>query len=173
MRYISEEEAIKLLRKHAPNEKSFKKVLEHGRAVQKAALEIAKGTSLDLEFVKGAALLHDIGRFKCKPEEIIRHGLYGARILTQEGFPEYALMAERHIGAGISKDDITEQRLDLPSKDFLPVSREEKLIAHADNLISGTNRIPVETAVERFKKGIGEKASKRVEKLAKEVESFK
>ena len=38
MKKLTEKEAIELLRKHFDNKDSFKKVLKHSKAVQKAAL---------------------------------------------------------------------------------------------------------------------------------------
>jgi len=46
--------------------------------------------------------------------------------------PEHALVCERHIGVGITKDDIIRQKLPLPPRDMLPISLEEKVICLAD-----------------------------------------
>ncbi|MCJ7607644.1 MAG: tRNA (cytidine(56)-2'-O)-methyltransferase, partial [Thermoplasmata archaeon] len=45
------------------------------------------------------------------------------------------------IGAGLSEDEAAE--LGLPARDFLPLTLEEKVVAHADNLTSGELRRPV------------------------------
>ncbi|MEA2036582.1 MAG: HD domain-containing protein [Nanoarchaeota archaeon] len=179
MKRLSLEEARKLLKKYARDGDSFKKILEHSEAVRKVAKSIAKDIKdIDLDFVEGAALLHDIGRFQIGPkgnnvEDVIKHGVYGGKILRKEGLDDYASVAERHLGAGISREDIEEQSLDLPSGDYIPVSREEKIITHADNLIFGDMEGSVEETVERFRKELGEKAGKRVKKLADEVEGMK
>ncbi len=176
MKRISEKEAIRLLKRHADSEEDFKGVLRHSKAVQKLALNIGrKVKDVDLDFIKTASLLHDIGRFRCKPgsKEGVRHGICGAGILRKEGLRDYALVAERHLGPGISKEDIAEQGLDLPLKDYIPISNEEKIITHADNLISDYKRISVEGAAERFSKEISKKTGKRVKKLAEEVEGMR
>lgn len=176
MKKISEKEAIKLLRKYANSHEDFKAVLAHSKAVKKVAVDIGKEVKdVDLDFIKSASLLHDIGRFKCRPEskDSIKHGIFGADILRKEGLFDHALVAERHLGAGISKEDIEEQGLELPLNDYIPISKEEKIIAHADNLISDDKIVSVEEAVERFSKEIGKKIGKRVKRLAEEVEGMK
>ena len=67
------------------------------------------------------------------------------------GFDErLALIAERHIGAGITKEEAIE--LGLPPKDYLPVTLEEKIVAHADNLIFGTERVEIDAVIKKFEK---------------------
>ncbi len=58
-------------------------------------------------------------------------------------------------------------------KDYLPVSKEEKIISHADNLIFGNKHGTLGMVIERFRKELGEEYVKRVKKLAKEVEEMK
>lgn len=176
MKKISEKEAIKLLRKYANSEENFKGVLKHSKVVQKLALDIGKDVKdVDLDFIKTASLLHDIGRFRYGPgsKEAVKHGIAGADILRKEGLNDYALVAERHLGAGIAKEDIIEQGLRLPLKDYIPISKEEKIIAHADKLVFGDKVKSVEEAVERFSKELGKKIGKNVKKLAEEVEGMK
>ena len=176
MKKISEKEAIKLLKKYANSEKDFKAVLTHSKAVQNVAVDIGKRIKdIDLNFIKTASLLHDIGRFKCRPrsKDSIKHGIFGADILRKEDLPEYALVAERHLGAGISKEDIEEQGLELPLNDYIPISKEEKIVCHADNLVSNDKLISIEEAVERFSKEVSKKIGKRVKRLAEEVEGMK
>lgn len=173
---MNEKEAIKLLKKYSKDEKTFKIILAHVKAVQNLALEIANDIpDVDLELIKIGSLLHDIGRFECKPGsgERVKHGVLGAMILRKEGLYELADIAERHLGAGIPKQDVKEYKLDLPLKDYLPVTKEQKIINHADNLIAGDKRISLQEAVERFEKEIGNKTGVRVKKLGEEVERMK
>ena len=176
MKKISEKEAVKLLKKYANNEKNFNGVLAHSKAVQKVALDIGKKVKdIDLDFIKSASLLHDIGRFQSGlgGKDVVKHGIFGAEILRKEGLLDHALVAERHLGAGISKEDILEQGLELPLKDYIPVSKEEKIICHADNLIEEDKRILLKKAVERYEKELGKKAGRKIKKLAREVEGMK
>jgi len=177
---MNEKEAVQLLKRYSTDEKSYEIVLAHSKAVQKIALEIArkiaaKGHKIDIEFIKNAALLHDIGRFKCKPgtSESIKHGVAGAEILRSEGIDErYALVCERHLGAGISKEAVKEQKLPLPLRDYTPKSVEEKVIAHADNLLWGTKAKTIKDVVERFTKEIGPECGKKVQALNDELEGM-
>ncbi len=109
------------------------------------------GHDINLELAVLGAVLHDIGRSKTHG---IAHGIEGAKILRKYNFDEkLALIAERHIGAGIPKNEAVE--LGLPPKDYMPISLEEKLVAHCDNLISGTERVDVDFVVNKFKKRVG------------------
>jgi len=176
MKKISEEKAIKLLKKYAPDNNAFSGVLQHSKSVQKVALDIGKKIKdVDLDFIKSASLLHDIGRFQVGPGfggKGIKHGIFGAEILRKEGLERHALVAERHLGAGISKEDIGEQGLELPLNDYIPISKEEKIIAHADNLVFGDRKGTVEEAVDRFSEELGKKVGRKVKKLAREVEGM-
>lgn len=176
MANISEDKALELLKKYAPDESIFNKILLHVKAVQKLAVRFAEESkNVDLEFIKTASLLHDIGRFKAgKGKKGIDHNVIGAEILRKEGLDErYALICERHIGAGITKEDIIEGGLNLPNKDFIPISNEEKIIAHADNLIFGYKEGTLQMVVDRFRKELGERYVERVKRLAKDVENLK
>ncbi|MBW2999418.1 HDIG domain-containing protein [Candidatus Woesearchaeota archaeon] len=173
---MDEKEAIELLKKYSPNDEVFEKVLSHSKKVQEIALRIAKQIpGVDVEFVKTASLLHDIGRFACPPhtKESIRHGVAGAEILRKEGLEKHALVAERHLGAGIPKEEIIKQKLDLPLKDFVPVSVEEKIICHADNLVFGDREGTMEEVIERYEAELGKEYGEKVKELADEVEAMK
>ncbi len=135
---------LALLRKYfSANSRAFEIVLEHSRKVADKALHIAAGIdkpSLDLRFMEEAALLHDIGvSLTCAPKigctgtaPYLCHGILGRQILEEEGYHVHALVCERHIGVGITVDDIVRQQMDLPERDMSPVSPEEKIICFAD-----------------------------------------
>jgi len=136
-----EETCIQLLKE----EGCKKEVIRHCKAVRDLALKIAEKAGADIELVRAGALLHDIGRSKTSG---INHGVIGAKIVKKLGLPqEIILIIERHIGAGLSKE--VASSLGLPNKDYIPVSLEEKIVCHADNLIDNWTRIPIEYEVER------------------------
>ncbi|WP_421078374.1 TIGR00295 family protein [Methanothermococcus sp. Ax23] len=130
-----------------------KNVVMHCLAVSVYTYELGlkiknKGHNINLELAVIGALLHDIGR--CKTHGI-EHGIEGGKILRKYNFnEELALIAERHIGAGIPKNEAVE--LGLPPRDYIPLTLEEKLVAHCDNLISGTKRVDIDFVVNKFKK---------------------
>ena len=172
---MNEKEALALLKKYSSSNRAFEAVVGHVKAVQKLALEFAKETDTDKEFIKIASLLHDIGRFNAPPgsKDSLHHGINGSAILRKEGLNKFALIAERHLGAGISKLDIKKQNLNLPMKNYLPKTKEEKIITCADNLIFGHKRGDIDMAYNRFLKELGKEYAERIKKLYKEVLSFK
>ena len=121
--------------------------MKHARQVADLALAInmTRAIGLDPAEVEGAAMLHDIGIFDTHAPGIhchgtasyMRHGVIGGAILRREGAPEeWARVAERHTGTGITKEDIIAQDIDLPLEDYCPVSMLEKLVCYADKFYS-------------------------------------
>jgi uncharacterized protein len=166
---INELKAVELLKKYAGDRNSLNKVLAHSRKVQEIALRHAveiPGT--DVDFIRSASLLHDIGRLVCSVS--LRHGIEGAEIVRSEGIDErYALVCERHLGSGINREDIREQRMDLPDKDYMPVSIEEKIITDADNLTFGSREGTMVEVLKRFQKELGKKGVERARRLHEEI----
>lgn len=175
--FMDEKQAIALLKKYSEgDERVFRLVLAHSKAVQKVALKMAKDIlDLDINLIKIGSILHDIGRFSCPPKTAlsIKHGIKGAEILRKEGYEELAKIAERHLGAGISKHDIIEQKLPLPKKDFMPITKEEKIIACADNLVFGGRIGTIKEVVERFSKEVSPKIGKRAKDIYEEILSMR
>ncbi len=122
-------------------------LIRHSRSVADKALEINKQHSLGLDpaMVEAGAMLHDIGIFLTDApsihchgtEHYIRHGVLGAALLRENGYPEWAArIAERHTGAGLTAQEIEEQHLPLEPHDLLPETTLEKLICYADKFYS-------------------------------------
>lgn len=134
-------------------------VLTHSECVARKALGClaSRGIEADMEFVREAAMLHDIGVIRCNAPSIlcfgdlpyICHGIEGRRILEDAGFPAHALVCERHTGSGLSVEDIVIQNLPLPHRDMLPVSIEEKVICYADKFFSKSGNLTEEKTLER------------------------
>ncbi len=138
-------------RHYAPASKSHRILLEHGRLVAEKALAAAARVphlAPDLAFVESAALLHDIGIFltdsptlDCHGREpYIRHGILGREILEALGMPRHGIVCERHVGVGISAEDIRRFNLPLPARDMRPVTVEEQIICYADKFFSKNGR---------------------------------
>lgn len=122
-------------------------LIRHSQQVADKALDIAHARHLDIadDDIVAAAMLHDIGIFLthapsifCEGSEpYICHGILGAKLLREEGVPEYiARVAERHTGAGLTAEDIRDQGLPLPPGDYMPETLLEKLICYADKFFS-------------------------------------
>ncbi|HMK48331.1 MAG TPA: HDIG domain-containing protein [Methanocella sp.] len=132
-------EAIALLKKYGVGEG----VIDHVKKVRNYAMEIARDIDCDRELVEAGALLHDIGRSRSHGMD---HAVIGAGILREEGVDERIVrIVERHIGAGISKEEAPQWG--LPPKDYIPETIEEKIVCHADNMIGSKERISIHDAV--------------------------
>jgi uncharacterized protein len=138
------EEATGLLKKYYPEDsEAFRYIFEHSEAVSSYALRLAKmhpELKPDIPFIRSSAMLHDIGIFMtyapgigCTGEyPYLAHGYLGRELLEKEGYPRHALVCERHVGVGISREDILSGNLPLPPRDMLPISVEEEIVCYAD-----------------------------------------
>lgn len=131
----------------------------------------------DLEFIKEAAMLHDIGiflvnepRLDCHGDKpYLAHGYLGRELLEKEGLPKHALVCERHVGVGITIENIEKNNLPLPKRDMTPQSIEEKIICLADKFFSKKD-LTSEKTIEEIKEeaaGHGIENIQRVEELIK------
>lgn len=135
----------------------------HGRAVAGLALKVCHALGLDEDecrFVEEAALLHDIGVCRTRAPGIglengfpyIMHGIIGREILQQEGFPRHAMVCERHIGVGLTLEDIVRQGLPLPKRDMAPISTSEQIVCFADLFYSKSpGRIALQKSPEQVR----------------------
>jgi uncharacterized protein len=143
-------------------------VIKHSKAVYEKAIAIASNfENADIELIKKGALLHDIGRSKTHG---IRHAVEGAKIVKNYGYSkEVQNIVERHIGAGISEDEAL--KLGLPKKSYVPQTLEEKIVAHADNLISGAKEVDIDFVIDKWQRKIDEPEEniKRLIKLDNEL----
>ncbi len=153
--YPSEERCIEILKEAGCSEE----VIAHCRAVADLAVDIANLVMhADVELVRAGALLHDVGRGRTHG---IDHGIVGHQIADEIELPhQIALIIERHIGAGLTKAEA--ETLDLSPKGYMPQTVEERIVAHADNLIVGTERIAVSEVVSKMVEEGNLKAARRI-----------
>ena len=163
-------EYIPIIYKYYPEDDELRRLLlKHSRQVADRALLICnrhKELPVDRQFIEEAAMLHDIGVFRCHAPSIhcqgtepyIRHGQIGGELLRAEGFPRHARVAERHTGTG------------LPG--WEPETLEEQIICYADKFYSKSGDMKrksigeVEKSMERF----GRQNLERFRKLKEEME---
>lgn len=144
---------IPLIEKYyPPGSLAHRILLRHsGRVAAKAvqaARHAARREAVEVEFVREAALLHDIGIFYTDAPDLgcqgtlpyLAHGYKGRELLEKEGLPRHALVCERHIGVGLSADEIREKGLPLPLRDMLPLTVEEEIVTYADLFFSKNPR---------------------------------
>lgn len=141
-------EVLEIIRKYyKPGSIAHNVLLAHSEKVAEKALAIAervRSLGPDLLFIREASLLHDIAIFLTNAPHIgcygdkpyIAHGYLGRELLEKEGFRKQALVAERHVGVGITIEDISRHGLPLPLKDMTPQTLEEKIISFADKFYS-------------------------------------
>lgn len=161
---------LELLEKYfIKNAIAFEYMRCHSEKVAEKAIEIAshnKELNIDLEFIYVGSMLHDIGVCKVNAPGIgcfgkfpyICHTYLGREIMEYEGYPKLALICERHIGVGLSKENIVSANLPLPARDMIPISDEEKIISLADKFYSKSAEFL--------------KSPKPIELIKKELEKF-
>jgi len=150
-------------------------IIEHSRCVANKAVQIARGSRLadvlDMVFIEEAALLHDIGvsltdapALDCHgTHPYICHGVLGREILEKAGLPRHGLVCERHIGVGLTVEDIIAQGLPLPHRDMVPLSNEEKIIACADLFYSKKKlNLATEKSLEKIKNNLAQFGAAKV-----------
>lgn len=142
------ETADHIIKKYYPaNSLAYSILYPHSVNVTRLALLIADNNphlNADRDYLKLAGMLHDIGIFKTNAPDIGCHGEYpyvahtylGRKILEDEGLMGVAPICERHIGVGISAEEILSNKMPLPARDMLPKTPEEKIICYADKFFS-------------------------------------
>ncbi|WNY28646.1 hypothetical protein MmiEs2_08460 [Methanimicrococcus stummii] len=165
---ISREEALQILKDEGCDEK----VIRHCITVSDKAVEVAKknieiGRDVDISLVEIGGLLHDLGRAKTHD---MTHAIVGVKLAKKHDVEESVLeIIKRHIGAGVTKEEAA--ALGLPDDDYIPRTLEEKIVAHADNLVKGTKVITLEKRNELLEEnGADEDIIKRINDLAREID---
>jgi len=141
-----------IIRKYYPEGSlSFNYLFIHSQKVTEAALRIAshnQSLNADREIIRWSAMLHDIGIFMTQAPEIgctgffpyLAHGYLGRELLEKEGLHEIAPVCERHIGVGITLQDIVAYTMPLPHREMVPVTIEEKIVCYADKFYSKSEK---------------------------------
>jgi uncharacterized protein len=143
-------------------------VIAHCRAVRDVALTFASDPLVNRELVEEGALLHDIGR---SVTHALDHAEVGGVLCRSLGLPEeVAAIVDRHLGAGLTADECS--LLGLLPRDCMPRTIEEKVVAHADNLVKGTRTITIEERLMRSP-DLPRKLKKRMYRLHLEMELFR
>ncbi len=169
---------IKLIEKYYdPKSRVYEILVVHSTMVTNKAMELAERVAHlqpDVQFVREAAMLHDVGIFLTFAPDIDCHGKYpyimhgplGRELLEKEGLPRHALVCERHTGVGISKQDIITQNMPLPRRDMLPVSLEEKIICFADTFFGkNPEKLRVEKPIPKIEKKVLEYGGENPQRL--------
>ncbi len=161
LKIFNENECLKVLE----NLKMPEKLIKHSIAVKNLAVKMAELAKADVPLVLCGSLLHDIGRLY---DNTVSHGLTGSRLARDLGYPDDVVnIIKRHVGAGISKDEA--ERLGLDETDLEPLTVEEKIVAHADNLIVSEKKVKLKDVLEFHRKKGMEDIAFKIEKLHREL----
>ena len=137
-----------IINQYYPEENKLKHILlVHSHSVADKALAIVDQhpeLHINRQFVEEAAMLHDIGIFKCNAPGIqcfgnapyIQHGRIGAELLRNEGYPQHARVCERHTGSRTYQKRDNRARTSITTTRLSPETTEEKLICYADKFFS-------------------------------------
>jgi len=137
-----------LILKYYPDDTPLRRLLLHHseQVAQRALLICDRHPELRLnrEFLREAALIHDIGIFLTDAPGIhchgtlpyLTHGVQGAALMRKEGREDLARICERHTGTGLTAENIRQQGLPLPETDLLPETWEEQVVCYADKFYS-------------------------------------
>jgi uncharacterized protein len=158
---------IEIIEKYyPPGSMGYSIYLPHSRVVTELALRIAgmyPEFNADEEVIEYGGMLHDIGilytdapEFGCYGDlPYIAHGYKGRELLEKEGLPIIAPICERHIGVGISMEDIEKHKLPLPKREMTPQTIEEKIICYADKFYSkSAKNLLLPKSLDKVKKSI-------------------
>jgi uncharacterized protein len=132
---------------YSPGTLGYSIYLPHSQVVTNLALRIARiypELYADEEIIELGGMLHDVGILYTNAPEIgcfgdlpyIAHGYKGRELLEKEGLSNIAPVCERHIGVGISVEDIINHDLPLPIREMTPQTIEEIIICYADKFYS-------------------------------------
>jgi uncharacterized protein len=173
-----------LARYYDPQSRAFQILVEHGKQVAGKAIAAARRVPQiepDLKFIETAAMLHDIGIFQTNSPVLdchgkhpyICHGILGSKLLKRRGHRRLALICERHVGVGISVEDIRQYNLPLPRRDMIPLSIEEQLICYADKFFSKNgNGRPTEKSVAEIIDDLSRYGTDKVQRFESWVKKF-
>jgi len=146
-----------------------KRVIIHCCTVRAVAEEMLTGIKdADGDLVIAGALLHDIGRAE---DHSIMHAYIGSKMVENLGLPkELVDIVRKHTGAGLDADDVAE--MGLPAGDYMPRTLEEKIVAHADNLVSDNRVVTHEHSVSKLVLKGAFRGADRVEMLHMELSDY-
>ncbi len=169
--------------KYYPEDNELRQLLVlHSEQVARRALRICDPPpelGLNADFLREAALIHDIGIFKTNAPGIhcygeapyLTHGVMGAALMRQEGREDLARICERNTGTGLTAANIREQGLPLPERDLLPETLEEQVVCYADKFYSKSHP-ERERTVEQTAKSLEKFGAEGVKKFLAWAELF-
>ncbi len=159
--YPNDSECIRLLTEAGCK----RRVIVHCCTVWTMAEAMAKRIQCDMDLVRAGAFLHDIGR---SVDHSIMHAVIGASIAEKLGLPkEIVEIIRRHVGAGLDEQDAEE--LGLPKGDYIPRTIEQKIVCHADNMVSDNKFVAHTYSVDKLMRKGSNRGARRIADLHVEL----
>jgi len=167
-----------------PDSPTYPIYLIHCQLVANKALTIAKHLRLSAKkqtFIEEAAMLHDIGIIRTNTPDIFCYGdlpyichlSEGRAILEAEGLPRHAIVAETHVGVGLTKEQIQVQGLPLPLRDMKPTTIEEEIISFADLFYSkNSEKLWREKPIKKVRENIAKRGKEQLAILDDWIKRF-
>ena len=168
-----------IIGKYYPSDDNLRRLLlHHSRQVAERVEKIVRRHpewEVDSSFLEDAAMLHDVGIFRCDAPGIhchgnapyLHHGILGAEILRHEAenadaslrprYEQLARVCERHTGTGLTAEQLEILDIHVASPDLMPETLEEQIVCYADKFYSKSHpereRTVAQTAVSLEKFG--------------------
>ena len=126
-------------------------------------------------------MLHDIGIIRTNTPDIFCYGdlpyichlSEGRAILEAEGLPRHAIVAETHVGVGLTKEQIQVQGLPLPLRDMKPTTIEEEIISFADLFYSkNSEKLWREKPIKKVRENIAKRGKEQLAILDDWIKRF-
>ncbi|MGC4870067.1 HD domain-containing protein [Micromonospora sp. DT53] len=144
----TDEQIRALHERFAPTADAFDLVYTHCQIIWAVAEQLLGEypVPLDADLVRVGSLLHDIGVYRLYDAagqldhgKYVRHGILGHTMLRELGFPEVvSRFCSHHTGVGLTREDVLQQGLPLPARDYTADTGEEQLVMYADKFHSKT-----------------------------------
>ena len=159
--YPNDSECIRLLTEAGCK----RRVIVHCCTVWTMAEAMARRIDCDIDLLRAGAFLHDIGR---SVDHSIMHAVIGASIAADLGLPrEIVEIIRKHVGAGLDEQDVIE--MGLPKGNYIPDTIEQKIVCHADNMVSDNKFVPHTYSVDRLMHKGSVRGARRIADLHKEL----
>ena len=159
--YPTESECLRILKDAGCK----RRVIIHCCTVRTVAEEMIRKIDCNRDLVIAGALLHDLGRAK---DHSILHAMIGAEMAEDLGLPkEIVEIIRRHTGAGLDQQDIDE--MGLPQGDYIQRTIEQKIVAHADNMVSDNVVVSHMHSVDKLLAKGARRGAEKVENLHLEL----